>query len=219
MHDWLDEAVRRGAPRALGEQPGVEAEAGGVARAVVAAERHGRRRMSRPGRFIGGAALTLGIMGLGVTAAAAAPAVVEWLGWAPDIVAERTFDFGRSDIGLCTVYIGAEPVYRHVDVTDEEADRRTEEARKFLTEHDWRPLLDSITESDIQAEYTRMAIHRSQPMDDGTMPPPATMSLAATEVIHDRIVEKFEQGGYLRERLPLAAGAGPCSGATENPTR
>lgn len=219
MHDWLDEVVRRSAPRALGEQPVAEAEAVGVARAVATAERNRRRRMPRPCRFIGGAALSLGILGLGVTAAAAAPAIVEWLGWTPDIVAERTFDFGRRDIGLCTVYIGAEPVYRHVDVTDEEADRRTEEARRFLTEHDWRPLLDSITESDVQAEYTRMAILRSEPMDDGTMPPPATFSLAATEVIHDRIAEKFEQGGYLREGVSLSAGAGPCSGATESPTR
>ncbi|PWC03633.1 hypothetical protein [Agromyces badenianii] len=219
MDDWVDDAVQRGAPQALGGEPVAAGEAVALARAAIVAGQSGRRRLSRPGRLIGGAALSLGILGLGVTAAAAAPAVIEWFGWTPDIVAERTFDFGRNDLGLCTVYIGAEPVYRDVDVTDEEADRRTEEARRFLMEHDWRPLLDSITESDIQAEYTRMAIQRSEPMDDGTMPPSATMSGAATQVIGDRISEAFQKGGYLREGVALESGAGPCSDATEGPTR
>jgi hypothetical protein len=219
MDDWLDEAVRRGAPGPLGAEPVAANEAVAVAHAVVAAQRTGRKRMSRRGAFLGGAALSLGILGLGVTAAAAAPAVIEWFGWTPDIVAQRSFDFGRDDLGLCTVYIGAEPVYRHVDVTDEEADRRTEEARRFLTQRDWRPLLESITESDIQAEYTRSMIRYDEFIAEGGEWSPPTISQAATAVISHRFSEEFERAGHLREGVSLSFGAGPCSDATESPAR
>ncbi|MFB9311254.1 hypothetical protein BJY17_002930 [Agromyces hippuratus] len=97
MDDWLDEAVRRGAPRPLGAEPVAASEAVAVAHAVAAAERNGRR-MSRRGAFLGGAALSLGILGLGVTAAAAAPAVIDWLGWTPDVVAQRSFDMNANRI-------------------------------------------------------------------------------------------------------------------------
>ena len=218
MDDWLNEAVRRGAQGPLGADPVAAGEAVAVAHAVVAAERTGRKRMSRRGAFLGGAALSLGILGLGVTAAAAAPTVIEWLGWTPDIVAQRTFDFGRDDIGFCEVYVRAEPDYTR-DVTDEEADRRTEEARRFLTEHDWRSVLDSITESDIQAEYTRSVIRHNEFIAGGGEWTAPTMSGAATAVIIDRISDEFVAGGYLRDGVSLGAGAGPCSDATESPAR
>ena len=43
--------------------------------------------------------------------------------------------------------------HRKDDVTDEEVDRRTEEARNFLTEHEWDALIASITTDEIEAEY------------------------------------------------------------------
>src|SRR5688572_20042051 len=124
MDDWLDEAVRRGAPQPLGAEPGTAGEAVAVANAVAAAERSGRR-MSRRGAFLGGAALSLGILGLGVTAAAAAPAVIDWLGWTPDVVAQRSFDFGAgADLGLCEVFIRVLPEPSG-DLSAAEVERRT----------------------------------------------------------------------------------------------
>jgi hypothetical protein len=224
MDDWLDEAVRRGAPQPLGADPVAAGEAVAVAHAVVAAQRTGRKRMSRRGAFLGGAALSLGILGLGVTTAAAAPAVFEWFGMTPDLVAQRTFDFGLgSDLGLCEVFIGVEPDYSR-DMSDAEVDRRTEEARAFLVEHDWEPLIASITEREIRAEYElevsrRVAFTDPDSIASGATPPPATMSIAATQVIADRVRAEFEEAGQLRDGVAFAQGAGPCDGEPEGSSR
>ena len=213
--------MRRGAPRPLGAEPVAAGEAVAVAHAVAAAERNGRR-MSRRGAFFGGAALGLGILGLGVTAAAAAPAVIEWFGWTPDVVAQRTFDFGAgSDLGLCEVFISVKPDYSR-DVPDAEVDRRTEEARAFLVEHDWEPLIASITEQEIRAEYElevsrRVAFTDPASIASGATPPPATLSFAATQLMADRVFAEFEEAGHLRDGVAFSRGAGPCDGETEAP--
>lgn len=219
MDDWLDEAVRRGAPGPLGAEPVVANEAVAVAHAVVAAQRTRRKRMSRRGAFLGGAALSLGILGLGVTTAAAAPAVFEWFGMTPDLVAQRTFDFGDDELGLCSTYVMVDPIYRDVDAPDEEVDRRTEEARRFLTEHDWRPHLESITEGDIRAEHARLLVQRSELIESGGEAWPVTMDEAAMRVIGGRIRNEFEQAGYAKEGVSLTFGTDPCSDATESPAR
>jgi hypothetical protein len=217
--DWVDEAVRGAAPRALGAEPAAAEQAEALARAVVAAEPRELSRITRLRRFVGGTALGIGILGLGVTAATAGPAVIDWLGWSPDIVAQRSFDLrDGSELGLCEVFIRVTPEYRNV--SDEEADRRTEEARKFLTEHDWEPLISSITASEIQAAFDAEVAQRSVPTtSDGTMPPPATMSLIATQLMGDRISAEFERAGDLRQGVALEAAAGPCDDATEGPTQ
>lgn len=169
---------------------------------------------------MGGSALGIGLLGLGVTAAAAGPAVIDWLGWTPDVVAQRTFDLGDgSELGLCEVFIHVDPAHQDVDVSEEEADRRTEEARKFLTEHDWEPLIGSITEREIEAAYAAEVAQRSMPLPDGTMPPPATLSLVASKLMGDRISNEFERAGYLRPGVGLEAAGRPCYGATEGPTQ
>ncbi|MFB6610086.1 hypothetical protein ACFCVO_07200 [Agromyces sp. NPDC056379] len=214
MDDWLDEAVRRGAPRPLGAEPVAAGEAVAVAHAVATAGRHGRR-MSRRGAFLGGAALSLGILGLGVTAAAAAPTVIDWLGWAPDVVAQRTFDVGAvADLGLCEVFVRVLPE-PSADLSAAEVERRTEAARMFLTEHDWQPMIDSITEREIQTQYElevaqRAAFTGPDGIVSGATPPPATMSTAATLVIADRISDEFERAGHLRGGVSLEQAAGPC---------
>lgn len=214
MDDWLDEAVRRGAPQPLGVEPVAAGEAVAIARAVAAAERNGRR-LSRRGAFLGGAALSLGILGLGVTAAAAAPAVIEWFGWTPDIVAQRSFDVGAfADLGLCQVFIRVQPE-PSPDLSAAEVERRTEAARVFLTEHDWQPLIDSITEREIQAAYElevaqRAAFTGPDGIVSGATPPAATMSTAATLVIAGRISDEFERAGHLRGGVSLEQAAGPC---------
>lgn len=212
--DRLDDAVRRAAPPALGSDPVAAEHAEAVARAVPAGETLERSRMSRFRRFIAGAALGIGILGLGVTAATAGPAVTEWLGWTPDVVAQRSFDLGEgSDLGLCEVFIRVTPEYRNV--SDEEAERRTEEARKFLAAHDWDPLIASITEDEILAEFAAEQAQRAVPLEDGTLPPPATVSGAVTQLMFDRISEEFERAGQLRQGVSLEAAAGQCADAIE----
>jgi hypothetical protein len=217
--DWLDEAVQRAVPRAFGADPAAAEQAEAIARAVVAGSGD-RFRVSRLRRFMGGSALGIGLLGLGVTAAAAGPAVIEWLGWTPDVVAQRSFDLGEgSELGLCEVFIHVDPAYQDIDVSNEEADRRTEEARKFLTEHDWEPLIASITASEIESAYAEEVAQRSMPLPDGTMPPPATLSLVVSHLMGDRISDEFERAGYLRPGVGLEAAGRPCDGATEGPTQ
>lgn len=213
--DWFDEVVRHAASPALGADAATAAEAEVLALSVVAALRE-RRRGSRLRRIIAGSALSVGILGLGVTAATAGPAVIDWLGWTPDVVAQRTFELkDGSDLGLCEVFIRVEPDYPD-DVPKEEVDRRTAEARTFLTEHDWDPLIASITTAEIEAAYQLEVERRAAySIASGTIPPPATYSTEATQVIVDRVSAEFEQAGYLKQGVSLESAAGPCDGTTE----
>lgn len=223
MH-WVDEAVRSAAPPAMGADPMAAAETETLARSVVTELRDGRRG-SRLRRILAGSALSIGIVGLGVTAATAGTAVIDWFGWTPDIVAKRNFQLENgTNLGLCEVFIGVEPNYQYHDVPDEEVDRRTEQARRYLTEHDWEPLIASITAEDIEAEF-QLEVERRAAFTDpasiasGATPPPATYSVAATRVMGERISAEFEQAGYLIDGVSLAFGAGPCDGATEGPAQ
>jgi hypothetical protein len=219
LMDWVDERVRRAAPRALGAEAATAEQAEAVARAVVAAKGRELSGVSRVRRFIGGTALGIGILGLGVTAAAAAPAVIDWLGWAPDVVAQRSFEVGDgSELGLCEVFIRVTPVYSD-DMSDGEVDRRTQEAREFITEHDWEPLIFSITGNEIEEAFAAEIAQRSVPTSDGTMPPPASLSLVVTQLMGERISDEFQLAGYLRHGVSLESAAGPCTGATETPTQ
>ena len=216
--DWMDEAVRRVAPRALGAEPATARQAEAVARAVVAAETRERARVSRFRKFVGGIGLGVGLLGLGVTAATAGPAMFDWVGWSPDIVAQRSFDLGDgSEASLCEVIIRVEPQYGNVSV--EEADRRTEDARKFLTEKDWEPLISSISGSEIRTQFAVEVARRAEPTPDGSMPPPATMSGVATQLMYDRISTEFGLAGHLQQGVSLEAAAGPCGDTTEGPTQ
>lgn len=218
--DWIDEAVRHAAPPALGADARTAAEAEAFARSVVSGLRE-RRRGSRLRRIIAGSALSVGIVGLGVTAATAGPAVIDWTGWTPDVVAQRSFDLkDGTELGLREVFFSVQPYYRDHDVSDKEVDRRTEAARKFLTEHDWAPLIASITADDIQARYEleverRVAFTDPASVASGATPPPATYSIAATGLIGERVSAEFEQAGYLVQGVGLEAAARPCDGATE----
>lgn len=222
--DWFDEAVRQAAPPALGADPAAAAQADAIARSV-ARELRQRRLGSRVRRILAGSALSLGIVGLGVTAATAAPTVIDWFGWTPDIVAQRSFQLeDGTSLGLCEVFIGVEPYYENDDVPDEEIDRRTEAARKFLTEHDWDPLIASITTAEIEAAYQleveqRVAFTDPDSIASGATPPPATYSMAATRVIAERVNAEFRQAGHLIDSVSLKFGAGPCEGATEGPAQ
>lgn len=222
--NWVDEAVRGAAPRALGAEPAAAEQAEAVARAVVAGSRE-RARVSRFRRFITGAAFGIGILGLGVTAATAAPAVFDWMGWTPDVVAQRSFELkDGTELGLCEVFFSVQPYYRHHDVPDEEVDRRTEAARKFLTDHDWDPLIASVTIAEIEAEYEleverRVAFTDPASIASGATPPPATYSMAATRVMGERISAEFEQAGHLTHGVGLEVAARPCDGETEGPAQ
>ncbi|WP_448811731.1 hypothetical protein [Agromyces bauzanensis] len=212
--DWLDEAVREAAPPALGSSPGTREHAETVAKETATHRARPRARRPRSGKLAGGIALGLGILGLGIGAAAASPSVIEWLGWTPDIIAQRTFDLGDgAELGLCEVFVRVTPEYGAVP--DEEADRRTEAARQFLTDHDWDPVIESITASEIQAALERETTQRESIATDTVTPPPATLSGAATGLIADRISAEFEGAGHLQPGVSLEATAGPCTGASE----
>ncbi|MCD2443702.1 hypothetical protein LQ757_15585 [Agromyces sp. SYSU K20354] len=215
--DWLDEAVRHAAPPALGSDPAAAEHAKATARAVLA---QAPRRSTFLRKLLAGSALGIGIVGLGVTAATAGPAVIDWLGWTPDVVAQRSFELqDGSDLGLCEVFIRVEPYYGDPDVPAEVVDRRTEEARAFLTEHDWDPLIASITAEEIEAEYQleveqRVAFTDPDSIASGATPPPATYSIAATRVMADRVSVEFERAGFRVDEVGLAFAAGPCEGGT-----
>ncbi|MDQ0893618.1 hypothetical protein [Agromyces ramosus] len=218
LMDWVDEVVRNAAPPPLGDDSAVAEQAAAVARAVVAAQTRERARISRLRGFLGGTALGIGVLGLGVTAATAGPAVFAWLGWTPDVVAQRSFELGDgSEPGLCEVFIRVIPEYH--DISNEEADRRTEEARKFLTGHDWEPLIASITESEIQTAFAEEVARRSAALAGSTTPPPATLSGAATDVMFDRFSAEFERAGHLQHGVSLEAAAGPCGDTSDGPTQ
>lgn len=222
--DWVDVVVRQATPPALGADPALAAEAEALALSVVVGLRK-RRPGSRLRRILAGSALGVGIVGLGVTAATAGPAVIDWMGWTPDLVAQRSFEWkGGTDLGLCEVFFSVQPQYREREVPDEEVDRRTEAARKFLAERDWDPLIASITIAEIEAEYDREVERRVAFTDpasaaSGATPPPATLTMAATRVMGERVSAEFEQAGHLRHGVGLEVAAGPCDGATEGPTQ
>lgn len=215
--DRFNEILRNAAPPSLGANPATAECAQATARAVLA-DASRRNRFPRLRKIIAGSALSIGILGLGATAAVAGPAVAVWLNWTPDIVAQQSFDLGQgSELGLCEVFIRVAPEYG--TVSDQEADRRTKEARTFLTEHDWEPLMASITDQDIEAAFAVATDRRSRPMTDGTMPPPATLSRSATGLMFERFTTEFEQAGQLGDGVSLEAAAGPCGDASEGSTQ
>ncbi|GAA1800356.1 hypothetical protein [Agromyces neolithicus] len=77
--DWLDEAIRDAAPRAVGSEPTAAAWAEAVARDAVGRAVE-RRNGSRLRRILGGSAIGVGLLGIGITAATAGPAVFGWVG-------------------------------------------------------------------------------------------------------------------------------------------
>jgi hypothetical protein len=143
----------------------------------------------------------------------------DWVGWTPDVVAQRSFDLGEggAELGLCEVLIRVVPDYG--GVSNEEAVRRTEEARKFLAENDWEPLLASISESEIQTAVAAEDAERSTPFANGTMPPPTSLSIVVAQLMADRISNAFEEAGHRRTGVSMETVAGPCDGATERATQ
>ena len=212
--NWVDDVVRNAAPPAFGSEPAAAGAAEAIARSVVAKRARERAGLSRLRRLIWGTTLGIGVLGLGITAATAGPAVFEWVGWTPDVVAQRSFELaGGPDLGLCEVLIRVVPDYNAV--SKEEADRRTAEARRFLAENDWEPFITSITESEIQAAFAEEIARRSVAMPDGTIPPPASLSLVVGQLMGDRISDEFERAGHLRQGVSLEGAGGPCDGANE----
>ncbi|QEO14557.1 hypothetical protein FLP10_09090 [Agromyces intestinalis] len=212
MTDPLDDLVRAAAPTALGEAD--ETRELALALAVAAAQPANRRRR-RTGRLAITVMLGLGLLGAGVGAAAAVPAIAGWLDWAPDAVAERSFEFGEgTPLGRCEVLVRVQPVYGALP--DSEVDGRLEQARRFLADENWDDELASITEREVRAALQQDQAKRDQlaAEDPSVTPPPATLSLAATRIMYARFAAEFEQAGFFDDgSVSLEAAAGPCDGA------
>lgn len=173
--------------------------------------------MSRLRRLITGSALGIGVLGLGVTAATAGPAVFEWAGWTPDVVAQRSFTFDDgSDVGLCEVFVRVVPDYS--DLSNDDVERRTTEARTFLAEHDWDPVIESITVNEIETAFEAEVARREAITTDGMTPPAATISVVASRLMDSRIVEEFERAGHMQAGV-LIESAGHCGDAIESPAQ
>jgi len=211
--DLIEEVVRRAAPPSLADRSEVSAGATALALEMVATRAGAvQRSRPRPRHVVAAFLLGLGLLGGGVTAAVAGPALFSWLGWIPDAVAQRTFDLGDgTDIELCEVSLRV--IAQYGTVSNSEADQQAEEARAFLATHDWDPLIAAITASDIEDAYAIDVERREQSeLESGIAPPAATYSGAVTRLMFTLISAEFERAGFLRDGVSLEAAAGPCSG-------
>lgn len=217
--DDLDELVRGAAPRGLGEV----AEAADQARLLaqtVAIESRGIRAGKRFHKVFAGFAIGIGIVGVGVTAATAGPSMLAWVGWAPEAAVQRSFSIVEGDT-TCQVVARVLPEYRNV--SDAEADRRTAEARVFLTQFDWDRAVESITAAEVDAAFMREQEQRAQLIAEaestGVTPPPAvSRSLVAADLMAEKIQSAFHDGGYLRQGTSLEMAA-ECAGTSDGGAR
>ncbi|WP_159855114.1 hypothetical protein [Rathayibacter sp. VKM Ac-2754] len=210
--DDLDDVVRRAAPLPLGADATSAAEARAIAQAVVTSRRP-RRFLLRSG--MGAAVIGIALVGFGTTAAVAGPALLSWVGWAPDASVQRTFELsGGNDVGRCSVVARVLPVYGG-GLSDEETDDLTERARDFLAEHDWGPVIARVTADDIEAALTAEQAGRDEanaaaaaagrPADI----PDATRGVVASSLMGDEISRVFDEAGYLTTSTSIEM-AGQC---------
>jgi len=211
--DDIDELVRRAAPPALGSDPGNAAQARAIARAV-ADERRPRRFRLRSG--LGIAVLSIGLVGVGTTAAVAGPALLSWVGWAPDAAVQRTFELSAGrEVGLCAVVARVVPEYGG-QLSDAEVNERTEQAREFLAGYDWSPLVAAVTAQDIEAGLVEEQAERQALKDriaaEGGNPgdvPDADRGIVASTLMSDEMSRVFEEAGHLAGGVSLEM-AGQC---------
>ncbi|WP_175115966.1 hypothetical protein [Plantibacter sp. MCCC 1A11337] len=152
-----------------------------------------------------------------MSAAAAAPAVLDWVGWAPEATVQRSFDIGE-DGAVCQLVARVVPEHRNISTA--EADRRTQEARVFLTEYDWDSVVASITEADIDTELTieqarRAELARIAEVNGTTPPPAATPESVAGNLMATKIFDAFEHAGFLRTGTSVEL-AGNCGETAED---
>lgn len=211
--DEIDELVRRAAPPALGSHPVNAAEARAIARAI-ADERRPRYVRLRSG--VGVALLSIGLVGVGTTAAVAGPALLSWVGWTPDAAVQRTFELSAGgDVGLCTVVARVVPEYG-ARLSDPEVEERTEKAREFMAGYDWSPVVATITAEDIEAGLVEEQAERQALKDrieaDGGNPadvPEPDRGGVATGLMVDEVSQVFDEAGHLAGGVSLEM-AGQC---------
>lgn len=215
--DEIDDLMRRSAPPALGSDPKNAAEARLIARAVATERRPPRSRL-RTG--LGAAILTVGLVGVGTTAAVAGPTLLGWVGWVPDASVQRTFELDAgSEIGFCAVVARVVPEYGG-GLSDTEVDGRTEEAREFLADYDWGPVVASISPEDIGAALRAEQAEReaSEERTGGgggalTDVPDADHGVVVSSLMGDEMMRVFEEAGYLDGGVSLDM-AGECGAET-----
>lgn len=211
----LDDAIRRAAPRPLGADPAIAAESRELARALVrTGNLRGAARRWR--RMLGGSLIGAGFFGVGVTTAVAGPALFEWIGWTPDAVVQRTFTIADgSPLGLCEVVARVVP---ETGVPEATARKRTEDARRFLGEHEWGPVVSSITAEDIANELAAEESRRANMVAGGASPPPVSAGIVASRMMGERIFEEFDRAGHIQPGVSIEMG-GHCDAEPESPAQ
>ena len=209
--EGLDDAVRRAAPPALGAVPQVAAQSQTLARVIAGTARSYRTAGWR--RILGGSVILAGVFGVGVSAAVAGPALFEWVGWAPDAIVQRTFTIADgSALGLCEVVAR---VVREGGVPEATAQQRTDDARRFLRDHEWGPAVSSITAEEIMSRLAVEEAHRASLAAGGADVPPASVGLVASQLMGERISEAFDRAGYLQPGVSLEM-SGYCGDEPES---
>lgn len=215
--DDIDDLVRRAGPPALGSDRTNAAVARALAQAVAAERRPGRSRL-RAG--LGVAFLSVGLLGVGTTAAVAGPGLLSRVGWVPDAAAQRTFELDAgSDLGLCTVVARVVPEYGG-GLSDAEVDERTETAREFLADYDWGPVVASIAPEDVEAALVAEQDERQASEErigagggDSADVPDVDRGVVASSLMGDEMLRVFEDAGYLDGGVSLEM-AGQCEAST-----
>lgn len=211
----LDDAIRSAAPRPLGADPAIAAQSQELARVIArTGNRRGAGRSWR--RILGGSMIGAGLFGVGVTAAVAGPALFEWIGWTPDAVVQRTFAIADgSPLGLCEVVARVVP---EGGVPEATAQKRTEDARRFLGEHEWGLVVSSITAEEIANELAAEESRRASLAAGGAEVPPVSAGVVASRMMGERIFEEFDRAGHMQPGVSLEMG-GHCDGEPESPAQ
>lgn len=207
----VDDAIRRAAPRPLGADPAIAARSRDLARVIARSGNRGAARRWR--RIFGGSVIGAGLFGVGVTAAVAGPELFEWIGWTPDAVVQRTFTIADgSALGLCEVVARVVP---EDGVPEATARKLTEDARRFLGEHEWGPVVSAITAEEIAGEVAAEESRRANMAAGGASPPPVSAGIIASRMIGERIFEEFDRAGHLQPGVSIEMG-GHCDGDSES---
>ena len=168
-----------------------------LAQQVSVSEVSPAARRGHKGKMALGAGLSLVL--LGGAGAAAAPVLMDWPPWEPDLAIEREFPVAGVGDAACTVVVR---VSTDDATAGDDQDARLNDARKFLEQHDWSDL-ESATLASLPSNDVAGA--RAQGIAD---------PLILTMHLSDQIGAAFAAAGYLGNGVSLEQ-SGSCARDSE----